>query len=106
MDENSKGLLCVLVIFGLLFAASLASVYSESAPVSKKTTVIKSPTLAEMAYNKLVMGISFPSNDEMDKQKVISAQKAFIDSILEYQLNHGSGSLEWGANVRFIDIKK
>jgi hypothetical protein len=101
LNDNSKGLLCVLVIFGLLFVASIATIYSESAPYKVKVITTKT-TLAEMAYNKLAMGISFPSNDEMDKQKVISAQKAFIDAILEYQLKHGSSSLEWGANVRFI----
>ena len=95
----------MLIIFGLLFAASIAAIEGSSTRYKVKV-VSTTPTLAEIAYNKLAMGVSFPSNDEMDKQKVISSQKAFIDSILEYQLKHGAGSLEWGANVRFIDIKK
>jgi hypothetical protein len=39
---------------------------------------------------------------DSEKAKILDSQKAIISQIMDYQIKHGSNTIQWGVNVNFV----
>lgn len=46
--------------------------------------------------------ISQNTTIDAEKSKILDSQKIIIGQIMDYQIKHGSDTIQWGVNVNFV----
>jgi hypothetical protein len=43
---------------------------------------------------------------EENQKQIIEIQKSLMNTILEYQIQYGAGSVGWNVNIQFNEVKR